>query len=582
MEIFAKGQLSYMILNCLLERDFYGLDFITEINKKSNGRINLKKPSVYSSLTRMEKQGYLSSYTKSSDFGPNRRYYSITEKGRNFYQQLKTDFQNNGIDVFRDFKEEYDNSQNITTENSQISLDLTQNNDNESNDFFDFSSLNSYENKDEEQNSNFVSSQADQSKLVNQVQNVDSSENENFKLQENLNNSSSDNKINIASSNENQNFYANNDKQENFVKEVEVVKENSDNTKDDGAFLNREQVDSYNQRLYDISKDIRKYKKQRSFAEDQIAMTVETPLQESEEKTKANLEAFKASLMENKRKFSNEDEFAKYSERQQRSTIDNKHFQVGGNTYFKEKPVAEVVEDDGKFITNRISNEDLVKPKKIQPPKLKILQSEKNETLPPPKRDVKIDPSHKEIISQLYSRTKDNKNEGSVNALYDYQDLKEFYQEQEISFKEYEKTNLEINHNTNKLGFIHSVITFFLLAIVSAVTFISLYYSNLLNEQFNFMYILLPALQLIIVGIKFYNYKYHTSWIPKKMISFWEISLYTILIIGAVIGLNFIFGLSGANFGLYATSLILPMVLIIVEMPISYLIYKQLIVKYWK
>lgn len=582
MEIFAKGQLSYMILNCLLERDFYGLDFITEINKKSNGRINLKKPSVYSSVTRMEKQGYLSSYTKSSDFGPNRRYYSITEKGRNFYQQLKIDFQNNGIDVFRDFKEEYDNSQNITTENSQISLDLTQNNDNESNDFFDFSSLNSYENKDEEQNSNFVSSQADQSKLVNQVQNVDSSENENFKLQKNLNNSSSDNKTNIASSNENQNFYANNDKQENFVEEVEVVKENSDNTKDDGAFLNREQVDSYNQRLYDISKDIRKYKKQRSFAEDQIAMTVETPLQESEEKTKANLEAFKASLMENKRKFSNEDEFAKYSERQQRSTIDNKHFQVGGNTYFKEKPVAEVVEDDGKFITNRISNEDLVKPKKIQPPKLKILQSEKNETLPPPKRDVKIDPSHKEIISQLYSRTKDNKNEGSVNALYDYQDLKEFYQEQKISFKEYEKTNLEINHNTNKLGFIHSVITFFLLAIVSAVTFISLYYSNLLNEQFNFMYILLPALQLIIVGIKFYNYKYHTSWIPKKMISFWEISLYTILIIGAVIGLNFIFGLSGANFDLYATSLILPMVLIIVEMPISYLIYKQLIVKYWK
>ena len=62
MEIFAKGQLSYMILNCLLERDFYGLDFISEINKKSNGRIELKKPSVYSNLTRMEKQGLVSSY----------------------------------------------------------------------------------------------------------------------------------------------------------------------------------------------------------------------------------------------------------------------------------------------------------------------------------------------------------------------------------------------------------------------------------------------------------------------------------------------------------------------------------------
>ena len=103
MEIFAKGQLSYMILNCLLERDFYGLDFISEINKKSNGRIELKKPSVYSNLTRMEKQGYVSSYIKSSDFGPNRRYYSITEKGKSYYAQLKCDFEANNIDVFRDF-----------------------------------------------------------------------------------------------------------------------------------------------------------------------------------------------------------------------------------------------------------------------------------------------------------------------------------------------------------------------------------------------------------------------------------------------------------------------------------------------
>ena len=42
MDLYAKGQLSFLILNCLLERDFYGLDFITEINNKSNGRILLK------------------------------------------------------------------------------------------------------------------------------------------------------------------------------------------------------------------------------------------------------------------------------------------------------------------------------------------------------------------------------------------------------------------------------------------------------------------------------------------------------------------------------------------------------------
>ena len=77
MEIYAKGQLSFLILNCLLERDFYGLDIITEIKTRSNGNIDLKKPSVYSNLTRMEKQGLVSSYMQSSELGPNRRYYSI-------------------------------------------------------------------------------------------------------------------------------------------------------------------------------------------------------------------------------------------------------------------------------------------------------------------------------------------------------------------------------------------------------------------------------------------------------------------------------------------------------------------------
>ena len=62
MELYAKGQLSYLILTCLLERDYYGLDIISSISEKSNGKINLKKPSVYSNLTRMEKQGFVSAY----------------------------------------------------------------------------------------------------------------------------------------------------------------------------------------------------------------------------------------------------------------------------------------------------------------------------------------------------------------------------------------------------------------------------------------------------------------------------------------------------------------------------------------
>ena len=168
MELYAKGQLSFLILNCLQERDFYGLDFISEIYKKSNGRIELKKPSVYSNLTRMEKQGYVSSYLKSSDLGPNRKYYSLTEKGREFYQELEDYFRRNNIDVFRDFKDEddkeikindnsdvteYDHNKNINfsqyTDNSEA--------ENEDNDYFDFSGI------DDSNNTNNGSVETDKS-----------------------------------------------------------------------------------------------------------------------------------------------------------------------------------------------------------------------------------------------------------------------------------------------------------------------------------------------------------------------------------------------------------------------------------
>ena len=104
MELYAKGQLSFLILNCLLERDFYGLDIITEIKARTSGNVDLKKPSVYSNLTRMEKQGQVSSYMRASELGPNRRYYSITEKGRETYEELKDEFERNHIDVFKDFR----------------------------------------------------------------------------------------------------------------------------------------------------------------------------------------------------------------------------------------------------------------------------------------------------------------------------------------------------------------------------------------------------------------------------------------------------------------------------------------------
>ena len=66
------------------------------------------------------------------------------------------------------------------------------------------------------------------------------------------------------------------------------------------------------------------------------------------------------------------------------------------------------------------------------------------------------------------------------------------------------------------------------------------------------------------------------------MASAWEIFGYTLLIVAAIIGINFIFGLNTNNFELYATTTLLPVILTIVALPVAYFIKRALIVKYWK
>ena len=528
MEIYAKGQLSFLILNCLLERDFYGLDIITEIKSRSNGNIDLKKPSVYSNLTRMEKQGLVSSYMQSSDLGPNRRYYSITEKGRTVYNELKEEFERNHFNVFRDFNGDEKPSQNFATQKQEDESVQEENSD-----FFDFSSLNEDTARQEEKE--------DENLLEEKTDNV---------VEEKVLPSSSP-----------------------VVKQEEVFEKEETSAKSDAVLLGEEdrlQAEQYNKRLYDISKDMTRYRKKRSFAEDQIAMTApEDPLQVSDEKTKAKVEEFKNSLLENK---------AKYSSR-----LTDEQFAFRMNRDKQEEPRTEEKPDDGVLITERLSSNSIGKAKMIEPPRLKIEPiSQREQKLPAPKRDVNIDPSHKEIISRIYSKSRVNEDEQTENYMLDYEDLTQYYKKQNLSFKSYSKEKSKISHNTNKLMLITTLLTFFGLAIFSAVLFAILYSTDNLNNATTFLYIVLPLLYLIDVAVKAYNNAKYTSWEPAPMKSQWLVWLMTALVCGVVVGLNFAFGMNSENFSLYATTLILPIGITLVLLPLRYYIKRYILIKYWK
>lgn len=77
-----RGNIDTIILKTMVDGDMYGLDIIREVENKSNGTYELKQPTLYSCLKRLETQELISSYWLDSEIGGRRHYYKLTEKGQ--------------------------------------------------------------------------------------------------------------------------------------------------------------------------------------------------------------------------------------------------------------------------------------------------------------------------------------------------------------------------------------------------------------------------------------------------------------------------------------------------------------------
>ena len=80
-----KGILEYCILLILSRGDSYAPKIIAELK---NARMIVVEGKLYPILTRLTKQGLLSYRWEESPQGPPRKYYSITDKGREALSQL--------------------------------------------------------------------------------------------------------------------------------------------------------------------------------------------------------------------------------------------------------------------------------------------------------------------------------------------------------------------------------------------------------------------------------------------------------------------------------------------------------------
>ncbi|MCL2005262.1 MAG: PadR family transcriptional regulator [Planctomycetaceae bacterium] len=88
-----RGHTETIILAQLMPRDSYGYEINKAIQEKTGGRYELKEATLYSAFRRLENASLIRSYWGDENTGARRRYYAITELGRETYHQNRQDWE---------------------------------------------------------------------------------------------------------------------------------------------------------------------------------------------------------------------------------------------------------------------------------------------------------------------------------------------------------------------------------------------------------------------------------------------------------------------------------------------------------
>ena len=100
-----KGILEYCILLIIAQQDAYVPDIISKLKAS---KMIVVEGTIYPLLTRLKNTGLLSYRWEESQQGPPRKYYSITEQGRDFLKELENSW-NELTSAVNSIKENHNN-----------------------------------------------------------------------------------------------------------------------------------------------------------------------------------------------------------------------------------------------------------------------------------------------------------------------------------------------------------------------------------------------------------------------------------------------------------------------------------------
>lgn len=86
-----KGILEGCILRVISTRETYGYEISERL--KESGFSEISEGTIYPLLMRLEKSGLIAATFKDSPFGPKRKYFNVTEKGKEEIQSFIINWQ---------------------------------------------------------------------------------------------------------------------------------------------------------------------------------------------------------------------------------------------------------------------------------------------------------------------------------------------------------------------------------------------------------------------------------------------------------------------------------------------------------
>jgi PadR family transcriptional regulator, regulatory protein PadR len=89
----VKGSTSLLLLQLLDDRDMYGYELVKELEARSGNGFTVKEGTLYPALHKLEKQEYIEFYWQEQEKGPARKYYRITEAGRELLLEKTREWQ---------------------------------------------------------------------------------------------------------------------------------------------------------------------------------------------------------------------------------------------------------------------------------------------------------------------------------------------------------------------------------------------------------------------------------------------------------------------------------------------------------